>query len=322
MRAVVHACLPETIDRYYQEVGRSGRDGRASFSLVAHCDEDVPIARSLNRTKLITVEKARPRTLEMMRRADSLGRARFRVDLATLPPGLQHKRSYNLQWNQRTLNLLARASLLRWDAERPKSASDDGDVGVVDPEMWGAVVELIRPDLQSPAIWDEVERIRTRRKAADADSFRTMRAALGADVAVHDLLCDAYTITARDGAVMDPGTACGGCPRCRVLGTLNEGSVVPFSTVELQTHMTPELTRLFERAAGVSVVAAYEHGVRTSAQGSSRRLRTRRSWRHELRARLGRVAGIDKTTASRQSRGCRLRVFPGARHATSTAEPP
>src|SRR5204863_6879752 len=73
VRAVVHACIPETIDRFYQEVGRGGRDGRASLSLVLHCRRDRRVAQGINQTKLITREKAEARLRAMLAKAELLG---------------------------------------------------------------------------------------------------------------------------------------------------------------------------------------------------------------------------------------------------------
>ena len=52
VRSIIHACYPENIDRYYQEVGRSGRDGFSSICLFIPTDNDKKIAKGLG-TKLL-----------------------------------------------------------------------------------------------------------------------------------------------------------------------------------------------------------------------------------------------------------------------------
>ena len=40
VRTIVHACVPETLDRYYQEAGRGGRDGKVAASVIIPVSED------------------------------------------------------------------------------------------------------------------------------------------------------------------------------------------------------------------------------------------------------------------------------------------
>lgn len=53
VRTVIHACLPETIDRYYQEVGRSGRDGRPSIAYLCAGPGDRRTAERLSEVTMI-----------------------------------------------------------------------------------------------------------------------------------------------------------------------------------------------------------------------------------------------------------------------------
>ena len=53
VRGVIHLCVPESVDRLYQEVGRSGRDGKASVSMVLWTDSDAMVARGMAEARLI-----------------------------------------------------------------------------------------------------------------------------------------------------------------------------------------------------------------------------------------------------------------------------
>jgi len=81
VRTVVHACMPENLDRYYQEVGRGGRDGCSAVSLLCYTPDDLDVAYSLSSGKVITVEKAFARWEAMRHGAQFLSnRATVNID--------------------------------------------------------------------------------------------------------------------------------------------------------------------------------------------------------------------------------------------------
>lgn len=113
VRAVVHACLPESPDRWYQELGRGGRDGHRSTALLLPAHGDEAEAGSLS-LRALTPAVATSRWASMWDRRQSGADGNAYVCLAAAPVGKQDG-SYNRRWNQQILDGLQSCKVLRAD---------------------------------------------------------------------------------------------------------------------------------------------------------------------------------------------------------------
>ena len=223
VRSVIHACLPETLDRYYQEVGRTGRDGRPSIAYLVTTPADDHLAASLNQRVVISTEKGLDRWQSMRRDARIIGTGMYEVSLNSCPTNLSEGYDRNRQWNVRTLNLMVWAGLIRLRAPRPPVRSAD------EPEAeWTArreafydeadarvAVEILDGATNRPDHWEEVVSAqRSIAKDGQRVALDRMHDVLRGSHCVGEILARYYRAHWQAG-VLSTGVNCRGCPWCR-----------------------------------------------------------------------------------------------------------
>jgi RecQ family ATP-dependent DNA helicase len=114
VRLVIHACVPETIDRFYQEIGRGGRDGYSTVSMLLWTDRDRDSAHGISTPKVITEELALERWKSLFDRRPErwIDDDVFLADLRSLRPGKSWDSDLNKEWNLKTILLLERSGAL------------------------------------------------------------------------------------------------------------------------------------------------------------------------------------------------------------------
>lgn len=81
IRGVIHYLLPESLEQYYQEVGRAGRDGKPAFGVLFHTSVNTRVRR--------TMIEASALSFEDVRRVWDGEFANSKASLRTLDPWLQ-----------------------------------------------------------------------------------------------------------------------------------------------------------------------------------------------------------------------------------------
>lgn len=205
VRSVIHACVPESLDRFYQEVGRGGRDGRACLSLLLPAQEDWPIARRLSEVSVIGIERGFQRWSAMFKSAEHVPDSLlFHVRLDT-SPGVEDEDidmvgERSADWNARTLTLMERAGLIRQCGIGRRHES---------LEPW-QTVEIIDPDHMDISAWrDSVDLERRAIAAASSANYELMRQYIDRQSCIANLL----------GQLYGQGCVSAGCTSCSLCRT-------------------------------------------------------------------------------------------------------
>jgi superfamily II DNA/RNA helicase len=226
VRAVVHACVPETVDRFYQEVGRGGRDGRACLSFLVHTPGDLRIAERLSQDRIIGINKGLARWMSMYR-----DRIECEDDAILVPLDAKHERvqgdsDANVAWNLRTLVLMARSGMLRLQAHSPprlemQEGENDEDFA---RRCELAFREYARLARVKPANVDHLDRntwasmVEASRQAsrrADQEGHRQVLRLLGCHQSFATLFGEAYRVP--DAGIL-PAQGISSCPASRRAG--------------------------------------------------------------------------------------------------------
>ena len=205
VRMVIHACVPETIDRFYQEVGRGGRDGRASASFLIYTERDRSIAVRLGQPSLITEELGLDRWKAIWH--DSKWEdLTLLANLRSRRPTMDWDSEKNMKWNLRTLLLLARAGTIAIQHRPPPDIVKE-DLEIEEDFQVRREVEmkthfsicpvklLTTQDTLSSEFWEEtVANCRAKTLSLSHDNWERMDALLRGDCEIEEVLRATYNV--------------------------------------------------------------------------------------------------------------------------------
>jgi ATP-dependent DNA helicase RecQ len=265
VRAVVHACIPESAARYYQEIGRAARDGHQALALcVWHREpgsqwngkDDRSLAYGQATRQWLKVDMSVERWHAILRETSLRGGYELKdgkqfmnVPLDALRANLGRDSSdYNRNWNRTLLNLLQRAGAIAVHAV---------EEGEHDAPVWRIeVLDMRILDItpQGETVLREIFSLRDSEKQAARRDVDRLVAVLSGDTD----WCRLGTLFEAVEAGTPSVEECGRCDWCRA-NEIAPPSQVPFKGLA-EIWPEPSPLRRTRLPAGITVIRPADGG--------------------------------------------------------------
>ncbi|WP_255218671.1 protein DpdF [Gordonia paraffinivorans] len=236
VRTVLHACMPESIDRYYQEVGRAGRDGRPSVAYLCTTPSDESVADGINRPTTIGNELGWNRWRQLLSSGKQVGPSRYRVQKSAIPVHMNEGYKQSAQWNVKTLTLMAQAGIIRlhpptWTESVVAAGCTDVEREAFYEDLHDLLeVELLRGDCQDEIGWSAaMDEARHQVHSSQRQALASMRNLIRGDECAGRIISRHYRYRLENpsGAQLTTQPVCRGCPACRRSPDLSPGVSTP-----------------------------------------------------------------------------------------------
>ncbi|AYA62601.3 protein DpdF [Alteromonas sp. RKMC-009] len=253
IKSVIHASVPENIDRFYQEIGRAGRNGSAATAYLIYHEAQLSTAQGVNSDKIISIEKGLSRWKDMWRDNKEPQNSYFKeqgfyeLNVGLFGNNLRKKTETNADWNWGTLLFLQRNGLIRiyYDIPDTTTINDDGTITQADSEFWKryqekVIVELIDSNVLHDSFWEnELNSARDEELKIQRKRFEELRQVITSpEIPLCERLTTYYSLFGSR-----PEKACRGCLGCEgFLPTL--GTSPTLQNFEPENSVIKELDNL------------------------------------------------------------------------------